>query len=94
MTEQEYIEAIYNLKQKAREIKRAHAIQMQLIKDKHRENVQNEIDRYNIAVRRQEAEYAERCDNIHFRMAEVMKQRAASCADKEKAALSQQPKEE
>ena len=94
MTQQEYIEAIYNLEQKAREIKRAHAVQMQILEDKHRENVQNEIDRYNISVRRQKAEYAERLDNIHLRMAEVKKQRAASRAEEEKAALIQQPKEE
>lgn len=95
MTEQEYIEAIYNLEQKARENKRAHAVQMQILEDKHRENVQNERDRYNIAVRRQKAEYAEMLDNIHLRMAEVKKQRAASRAEEEKAAaaLGQQPKE-
>ena len=94
MTQQEYIEAIYNLEQKAREIKRAHAVQMQILEDKHRENVQNEIDRYNISVRRQKAEYAERLDNIHLHMANVKKQRAATRAEEEKVALIQQPKEE
>ena len=94
MTQQEYIETIYNLEQKARENKRAHAVQMQILEDKHRENVQNEMDRYTIAVRRQKAEYAERLDNLHLRIAEVKKQRAASRAEEEKAALIQQPKEE
>ena len=94
MTQQEYIEATYLLEQKARENKRAHAVQMQLLEDKHRENVQNENDRHTIAVRRQKAEYAEKCDDIHRRMAEVKKQRAASRAEEEKAALIQQPKEE
>ena len=94
MTQQEYIEAIFTLEQEARENKRAHAVQMQLLDDKHRENVQTETDRYNIAVRRQKAEYAEKCDNILRRMNEVKKQRAASRAEEEKAALIQQPKEE
>ncbi len=94
MTEQEYIEATYFLEQKARENKRAHAVQMQLLEDKHRENVQNENDRHTIAVRRQKAEYAEKCDDLHRRMAEVRKQRAATRAEEEKAALIQQPKEE
>ena len=94
MTEQEYIEAIYNLEQKARENKRAHAVQMQILEDKHRENVQNERDRYNIAVRRQKAEYADKCDSILRRMTEVKKQRAASRAEEDRAALIQQPKEE
>jgi hypothetical protein len=67
---------------------------MQLLEDKHRENVQNENDRHTIAVRRQKAEYAEKCDDLHRRMAEVRKQRAASRAEEEKAALIQQPKEE
>ena len=49
MTQQEYIEAIFTLEQEARENKRAHAVQMQLLDDKHRENVQTETDRYNIA---------------------------------------------
>ena len=49
------------------------------------------MDRYMIAVRRQKAEYAEKCDSIHRRMAEVKKQRAASRAEEEKAALIQQP---
>ena len=94
MTQQEYIEAIYTLEQKARENKRAHAVQMQILEDKHREIIQGENDRHLTAVRRQKAEYAERCDNIHLRMAEVKKQRAASRAEEEKAALIQQPKEE
>ena len=95
MTQQEYIEATFNLEQEARENKRAHAVQMQLLEDKHRENVQNEMDRYMIAVRRQKAEYADKCDNLHRRMTEVKKQRAASRAEEEKAAaaLGQQPKE-
>lgn len=88
MTEQEYIEAIYNLEQKARENKRAHAVQMQILEDKHRENVQNERDRYNIAVRRQKAEYAEMLDNIHLRITEAKKQRAATRAEEEKAAAA------
>ena len=66
----------------------------QLLDAKHRENIQNEMDRYMIAVRRQKAEYADKCDNLHRRMAEVKKQRAASRAEEEKAALAQQPKEE
>ena len=94
MTQQEYIEAIYTLEQKTRELKRANAVQMQLLEDKHRENVQNENDRYNIAARRQKAEYAERLDNLYLRIAEVKKQRAATRAEEEKASLIQQPKEE
>ena len=95
MTQQEYIEATFNLEQEARENKRAHAVQMQLLEDKHRENVQNEMDRYNIAVRRQKAEYADKCDSILRRMTEVKKQRAASRAEEEKAAATCPcPKEE
>ena len=95
MTEQEYIEVLYTLEQKARENKRAHAVQMQILEDKHRENVQNERDRYNIAVRRQKAEYAEMLDNIHLRITEVKKQRAASRAEEERAAATcPYPKEE
>ena len=95
MNQQEYIEAIFNLEQEARENKRAHAVQMQLLDDKHRENVQTETDRYNIAVRRQKAEYAEKCDSIARRMNEVKKQRAASRAEEERAAATcPYPKEE
>ena len=86
MTQQEYIEATFNLEQESRENKRAHNTQMQILKDKHRENIQNEMDRYMIAVRRQKAEYAEKTDNLLRRMAEVKKQRAASRAEEEKAA--------
>ena len=94
MTHTEYIEATFNLEQEARENKRAHAVQLELLEAKHRENIQNENDRHMIAVRRQRAEYAEKCDNLHRRMAEVKKQRAASRAEEEKAAIGQQPKEE
>ena len=90
MTHTEYIEAIYNLKQEARENKRANTTQLELLEAKHRENIQAENDRHTTAVRRQKAEYAEKCDSIHRRMAEVKKQRAASRAEEEKAALSQQ----
>ena len=94
MNQQEYIEAIFNLEQEARENKRAHAVQIQLLDDKHRENVQNEMDRHMTAVRRQKAEYAEKCDNLLRRMNEVKKQRAASRAEEEKAAALGCPKEE
>ena len=86
MTQQEYIEAIFNLEQESRENKRAHTTQMQILKDKHRENLQAEMDRYDIAVRHQKAEYAEKTDNLLRRMAEVKMQRAASRAEEEKAA--------
>ena len=89
MTEQEYIEVTFNLEQEARENKRANTTQLELLDAKHRENIQNEMGRYMIAVRRQKAEYAEKCDNLHRRMAEVKKQRAASRAEEEKAALLQ-----
>ena len=94
MNQQEYIEAIYNLEQESRTNKRAHAVQLELLEAKHRENIQNENDRHMIAVRRQKAEYAEKCDNILRRITEVKKQRAASRAEEEKAALLHQPKEE
>ena len=94
MTHTEYIEAIFTLEQEARENKRAHAVQIQLLDDKHRENVQNEMDRHMTAVRRQKAEYAEKCDNLLRRMNEVKKQRAASRAEEEKAAALGCPKEE
>ena len=86
MTQQEYIEATFNLEQEARENKRAHTTQMQILEEKHRENVHAEMDRYNIAVRHQKAEYAEKTDNLLRRMAEVKMQRAASRAEEEKAA--------
>ena len=91
MTHTEYIEAIFNLEQEARENKRANTTQLELLEAKHRENIQNEMDRHMTAVRRQKAEYAEKCDSIHRRMAEVKKQRAASRAEEEKAALGHQP---
>ena len=88
MTHTEYIEAIFNLEQEARENKRANTTQLELIEAKHRENVQAENDRHMTAVRRQKAEYAEKCDSIARRMAEVKKQRAASRAEEEKAAAT------
>ena len=94
MNQQEYIEAIFNLKQEARENKHANTTQLELLEAKHRENVQNEMDRYNIAVRRQKAEYADKCDNLHRRMAEIKKQRAASRAEEEKAAVLGCPPQE
>ena len=95
MTHTEYIEAIFNLEQEARENKRANTTQLELLKAKHRENVQAENDRHMTAVRRQKAEYAEKCDSIARRMAEVKKQRAASRAEEEKAAATCPcPKEE
>ena len=94
MTHTEYIEAIFNLEQEARENKRANTTQLELLEAKHRENVQAENDRHMTAVRRQKAEYAEKCDSIARRMAEVKKQRAASRAEEEKAAALGCPKEE
>ena len=95
MTHTEYIEAIFNLEQEARENKRANTTQLELLEAKHRENVQAENDRHMTAVRRQKAEYAEKCDSIARRMAEVKKQRAASRAEEEKAAATCPcPKEE
>ena len=95
MTHTEYIEAIFNLEQEARENKRANTTQLELLEAKHRENVQAENDRHMTAVRRQKAEYAEKCDSIARRMNEVKKQRAASRAEEEKAAATCPcPKEE
>ena len=94
MTHQEYLESIFTLEQEAREAKRAHAVQMQILDDKHRENIQAEMDRHMTAVRRQKAEYAEKCDSILRRMNEVKKQRAASRAEEEKTATYNCPKEE
>ena len=95
MTHTEYIEAIFNLEQEARENKRANTTQLELLEAKHRENVQAENDRHMTAVRRQKTEYAEKCDSIARRMAEVKKQRAASRAEEEKAAATCPcPKEE
>lgn len=95
MTQQEYIEAIFNLEQESREAKRAHATQLELLDAKHRENMQIEMDRHMTAVRRQKAEYSEKCDNLLRRMAEVKKQRAVSRAEEEKAAATCPcPKEE
>ena len=88
MTHQEYIQAQFNLEQEAREQKRANAVQLQLLDAKHRENVQAEMDRHMTAVRRQKAEYAEKCDSILRRMNEIKKQRAASRAEEEKAAAA------
>ena len=88
MTHTEYIEAIFTLEQESREAKRANTTQLELLEAKHRENIQNENDRHMTAVRRQKAEYAEKCDSIHRRMAEVKKQRAASRAEEEKAAAT------
>ena len=95
MNQQEYIEAIFNLEQEARENKRANTTQLELLEAKHRENVQAENDRHKTAVRRQKAEYAEKCDSIARRMNEVKKQRAVSRAEEEKAAATCPcPKEE
>ena len=55
---------------------------------KHRENIQAEMDRHMTAVRRQKAEYAEKCDSILRRMNEIKMQRAASRAEEEKAAAA------
>lgn len=87
MTQTEYIEQIAALEQEGREINRANAVQMQLIEAKHRENVNNENDRYNIEKRRQKAERDQKIDDLNARKTQVKLARAITRAEEEKQAV-------
>ena len=84
MTQVEYIEQLAALEQEGREIRRNHETMLQLIKAKHRENVNLENDRYNNEKRKQKAEYITKADNLHQRTTELKKDRAITRMEKEK----------
>ena len=88
MTEIEYIDAMAVLNQESRELKAANRTQMELIEVRHRDNINNERDRYLIEQRRQRAEYATKKENLEQRKTEIQRQRAASRAEEEKAAAA------
>jgi hypothetical protein len=88
MTEIEYIDAMAALNQESRELKAAHRTQMELIEARHRDNINNETDRYLIEQRRQRAEYATKKEDLEQRKTETKRQRAASRAEEEKAAAA------
>lgn len=87
MNQVEYIEQLAKLEQEGREIRRYHEVQMQLIKAKHRENVNLENDRYNNEKRKQKAEYITKADDLHHRMTELKKSRAITQQEEEKALM-------
>lgn len=84
MTKVEYIEQLAALEQEGREIRRANGVQMQLIKAKHRENVNMENDRYNNEKRKQQAEFNTKADDLHRRTTELKKARAITRMEEEK----------
>lgn len=84
MTQVEYIEQLAALGQEGREIRRAHETMLQLIKAKHRENVNLENDRYNNDKRKQKAEYITKADDLHQRTTELKKARAITRMEEEK----------
>ena len=88
MTEIEYIDAMAVLNQESRELKAANRTQMELIEVRHRDNINNERDRYLIEQRRQRAEYATKKQDLAQRKTEIQRQRAASRAEEEKAAAA------
>ena len=84
MTQVEYIEQLAALEQEGREIRRNHETMLQLIKAKHRENVNLENDRYNNEKRKQKAEYITKADDLHRRTTELKKARAITRMEEEK----------
>lgn len=84
MTQLEYIEANAKFDMEARENKRAHEVQMEIIEAKHREAIQAENERYETAKRRQKAEYAEKVDDLTRRVVEAKRQRAITRMEEEK----------
>ena len=84
MTQVEYIEQLAALKQEGREIRRNHETMLQLIEDKHRENVTLENDRYNTEKRKPKAEYTTKADDLHRRTPELKQARAISRMEEEK----------
>ena len=84
MTQAEYIEINYKLNQRARDDKRYHDVQMELIEAKHREIIQAEQMRYKDAIRRQKAEYAIKVDEVLERIYEAKRLRALTQAEETK----------
>ena len=76
------------LNQESRELKAAHRTQMELIESKHRDNLNNERDRYHIEQRRLRAKFATKKEDLEQRKTEIQRQRAASRAEEEKAAAA------
>jgi hypothetical protein len=87
MTQLEYIEANAKFEIEARENKRAHETQLELIETKHRELIQAENERYETEKRRQKAEYADKVDNLTRRVVEAKKKRAITRAEEEKSLM-------
>ena len=85
MTQLEYIEANAKFEIEARENKRAHETQLELIETKHRELIQAENERYETAKRRQKAEYADKVDDLTRRVVEAKKKRAITRAEEEQS---------
>lgn len=83
MTQIEFIEKMAAIQQENREANRYHSIQMANIEAKHRENVNEENDRYNNLKRREIAEWNEKKDELLCRETEIKKQRAYSRMEEE-----------